>query len=87
MAERSDVETGGQAPYMILFQPQLRWDLGKFVSGSEDRILVGTELHVWLNKFGDPDADEVIPQVLVYTVSDRRRRRRAGTSRRRRCLA
>ena len=60
-----DVETGGQAPYMILFQPQLRWDLGKFVSGSEDRILVGTELHVWLNKFGDPDADEVIPQVLV----------------------
>ena len=60
-----DVEGGDRAPYWILLQPQLRWDLGKSVSGNEGRIFVGTEFHVWLNKFGAADADEVIPQALA----------------------
>ena len=60
-----DVETGERAPYWVLLQPQLRWDVGKSVSGSEGRIFVGTEFHVWLNKFGAEDADEVIPQLLA----------------------
>lgn len=60
-----DVETGERAPYWVLLQPQLRWDLGKSVSGSEGRVFVGTEFHVWLNKFGADDADEVIPQMLA----------------------
>lgn len=60
-----DVEGGDRAPYWVLLQPQLRWDLGKSLSGSEGRVFVGTEFHVWLNKFGIADADEVIPQALV----------------------
>ena len=64
-----DVEDGDggwrKAPHWILLQPQLRWDLGKSVSGNADRIFVGTEFHVWLNKFGADGINEIIPQALV----------------------
>lgn len=53
------------APYWILLQPQLRWDLGKSVSGNADRVFVGTEFHAWINKFGADGINEVIPQALV----------------------
>ena len=55
----------GHAPYWILMQPQLRLDVGKALAGSPGRFFAGTELHIWINKFGFEDADEVIPQFLA----------------------
>ena len=58
----------GHAPYWILMQPQLRLDvIGKVLTGSPGRFFAGTspELHIWINKFGFEDADEVIPQFLA----------------------
>lgn len=64
-----EVEDGdggwAKAPYWILLQPQLRWDLGKSLSGNADRVFVGTEFHAWINKFGADGINEVIPQALV----------------------
>ena len=55
----------GHAPYWILMQPQLRLDVGKALAGNPGRFFAGTELHIWINKFGFEDADEVIPQFLA----------------------
>ena len=60
-------ETGGRQPYQILLQPQIRYDIGKAMWGAENRVLVGTELQVWINKFAVDGANEFLPQfVLVF---------------------
>ena len=56
---------GGRAPYVVLLQPQIRYDLGKTLSGAAGRLLVGTELLVWRNKFGVEGAHEFLPKLLV----------------------
>ena len=55
----------GRAPYWVLMQPQLRLDVGQTITGNPGRFFMGTELHVWINKFGIKDADEIIPQFLL----------------------
>ena len=60
-----DTEFGFGAPYWILFQPQLRLDLGKALARRPGRVFAGMEMHVWVNKFGFEDADEVLPQLLL----------------------
>ncbi len=59
----ADNEVGRQ-PYQVLLQPQIRYDLGKAMSGVENRVLIGTELQVWRNKFGVEGAHEFLPQFL-----------------------
>ncbi len=55
----------GRAPYWILMQPQLRLDVSEAVTGNPGRFFMGTEMHIWINKFGFEDADEIIPQFLL----------------------
>ena len=35
------------------------------MGGAENRVLVGTELQVWINKFAVDGASEFLPQILV----------------------
>ena len=58
-------ETGEDQPYQVLLQPQIRYDIGKAMWGADNRVLVGTELQVWINKFGVDGANEFLPQLLV----------------------
>lgn len=58
-------ELGFSLPHWVLLQPQLRFDLGEALTGAAGRFYVGTEFHVWINKFGFEDADEVLPQLLL----------------------
>ena len=60
-----DTEFENRAPYWILLQPQLRFDIGKALARQPGRFFAGIEFQVWVNKFGFEDADEVIPQLLV----------------------
>lgn len=59
----ADNEVGRQ-PYMVLLQPQIRYDLGRAMSGAENRVLIGIELQVWINKFTAEGANELLPQFL-----------------------
>lgn len=58
-------EFGTRAPHWVLLQPQLRLDIGKALGSQPGRFFAGIEFHVWINKFGFEDADEIIPQILV----------------------
>ena len=58
-------ELGFNLPYWVLLQPQLRFDLGKALAKEAGRFYVGIEFHLWINKFGFEDADEVLPQLLL----------------------
>ena len=58
-------ETGERQPHQVLLQPQIRYDLGKALWGPENRVLVGTELHLWINKFAVEGVNEFLPQLLV----------------------
>ena len=58
-------ELGANLPYWVLLQPQLRFDLGKALAGEAGRFYAGIEFHLWINKFGFEDADEVLPQLLL----------------------
>ncbi len=60
-----DIEAGGRQPYMVLLQPQIRYDIGKTLWGHSGRILIGTELQVWRNKFSVEGVHEFLPQFLV----------------------
>ena len=60
-----DIETGGTQPFMVLLQPQIRYDIGKTLWGETGRILIGTELQVWRNKFSVEGVHEFLPQLLV----------------------
>ena len=61
----ADNETGGRHPHQILLQPQIRYDIGRAISGAENRVLAGTELQVWVNKFAVEGANEFLPQFLL----------------------
>lgn len=62
------IETGERQPFMVLLQPQVRWDVGKAMGGAAGRILIGTELQVWRNKYSVEDVHEFLPQLLVVWV-------------------
>ena len=58
-------EFGISLPHWILLQPQLRLDIGKALGRQPERFFAGIEFHVWINKFGFEDADEILPQLLL----------------------
>ncbi len=51
-------ELGGKVESWILAQPQLQWHL-------TDRIALGIEYQLWMNKLGDRDTDENAVQALL----------------------
>ena len=61
----SRLENGAPRPYTLLLQPQVRFDVGRALWGAERKILAGTELQVWRNKFGTPGVHEFLPQLLL----------------------
>lgn len=54
----------GRQPYSVLLQPQIRYDIGRAMGGPDNKVLVGTELQVWINKFSVDGANEFLPQLL-----------------------
>ena len=57
-------ELGETVPASILAQPQLRWDVGRALGGSENGLYAGVEYQYWSNKLGQ-DVDESLIQLLV----------------------
>ncbi len=50
----------------ILGQPQFRYDLGKDLFGTPDKLYIGFEWQFWINKFGDAPTDEnALPLLIV----------------------
>lgn len=58
-------ELGSNLSWWIFAQPQFRYDLGKTLLCSPDRLFVGIEWQIWENKLGDPVTDENAVQALV----------------------
>jgi hypothetical protein len=58
-------EFGEEVSWWFLAQPQLRWDIGNALFERPDKLFVGTELQWFVNKFGDPETDELAAQALV----------------------
>ncbi len=61
----TDSELGFRNAAWVLFQPQIRMDLGEAMDSEPNRFFVGAELHFWWNKFGSGGDHEIIPQVLL----------------------
>lgn len=66
IGERDD-EFGNTVSWHILAQPEFRYDLGNGLWGEAkaNRLFVGMELQVWINKLGDKTTDEFAPMALV----------------------
>jgi len=64
VAER-DNELGNTVSWHLLGQPQFRIDLGQALGIASGRLFAGTEIQFWINKLGDPQTDEFVPQSLV----------------------
>ena len=62
-------ELGDEYPGSILAQPQLRWDIGKALTGAASVLHVGVEYQLWTNKLGNI-ADEHVVQFLVVWQMD-----------------
>lgn len=62
--ERDD-EFGNEVESHVLAQPQFRWDAGKALFDSPQRIFLGIEYQYWQNKLGDKDTDESVAQFLA----------------------
>ena len=58
-------ELGDRVSWWFLAQPQFRYDAGKTLFGSPDKLFVGVEWQIWINKFGDAQTDENTLQALV----------------------
>lgn len=58
-------ELGARVARSLLGQPQFRFDLGNAMFRKPDKIFVGIELLIWLNKLGDAATDEARVQALV----------------------
>jgi len=49
----------------VLFQPQLRFDIGKFMGGPAKRLYMGIEYQYWKNKLGEKGTDDNNIQLLA----------------------
>jgi len=58
-------ELGNRASWWVLAQPQFRYDAGKTLFGCPEKLFVGVEWQIWINKFGDSQTDENALQALV----------------------
>lgn len=58
-------ELGNTVSWHILAQPQFRYDLGKTIFDKPQKLFIGIEAQLWINKLGDRDTDEFAPQALI----------------------
>jgi hypothetical protein len=58
-------EFGDPVSWHILAQPQLRWDAGNAVFGKRNKLFLGTEYQLWINKLGEKGTDESVFQALA----------------------
>ena len=58
-------EFGSTVEWHILAQPQFRYDLGKILFQSPQKLFIGIEPQIWINKLGDKDTDEFAIQGLL----------------------
>lgn len=49
----------------ILFQPQIRLDLGELLGGNSGKMFVGIEYQYWKNKLGEKGTDDSTAQLLA----------------------
>ncbi len=61
----SQNELGQEVSWSVLAQPEFRYDLGKDLFGRPDRLYIGFEWALWINKLGDPETDQNTFQLLV----------------------
>jgi len=64
LAERTN-ELGEPVSSWFLAQPQIRLDLGEWITGTADQLFVGIEYQYWVNKLGDAETDERAVQALL----------------------
>lgn len=60
-----DNEFGEKVEGHFLAQPQIRYDLGKTLWNTADKLHVGVEFQIWENKLGDRKTDEFATQFLA----------------------
>lgn len=58
-------ELGGRVARSVIGQPQFRFDLGHALWGQQDKIFIGVEWLIWVNKLGDPATNESRIQGLL----------------------
>ena len=56
---------GNRLTSHVLNQEQIRWDLGKAIYGVPQKLFIGLELSIWINKLGDTNTNEFAPQALI----------------------
>jgi nucleoside-specific outer membrane channel protein Tsx len=62
-------EFGNRVEGWILVQPNLRFDLGKALTGKSDTLFVGLKWQYWLNKLGEDDTkDNVLMAILAWRL-------------------
>lgn len=49
----------------ILAQPQFRWDVGKAILGTENKVFAGIEYQYWNNKLGTKNDESAVQGLLV----------------------
>jgi nucleoside-specific outer membrane channel protein Tsx len=62
---RRQNELGNDVSWWVLAQPQFRYDLGKALWGTPQKLFVGVEWQVWPNKLGDRATEENAVQALA----------------------
>ncbi|PWE30514.1 hypothetical protein DDZ14_15255 [Maritimibacter sp. 55A14] len=58
-------DQGSGVDDQIVFQPQLRWDIGHAMGGKENRLNLGLEYAYFENKFGVSGVDDNVLQVFL----------------------
>jgi hypothetical protein len=58
-------EFGQDIHWWILSKRQFRFDLGKLLFSSSDKLFIGIEWQIWINKLGDDNTDENAVQALI----------------------
>lgn len=60
-------DENGKAVANLITQPRMLLDLGSLFK-KEGALFVGTEVSIWINKFGVEDVNEILPQAMVKWV-------------------
>ena len=61
-------ELGTDQPGGILAQPQLRWDVGRTLTGAVNVLHVGVEYQLWTNKLGTTHDESVVQLLVVWQL-------------------
>ena len=61
-------EVGDEYPGSVLAQPQLRWDLGRTLTGAASVLHVGVEYQLWTNKLGRRGDEHALQLLVVWRM-------------------